>query len=59
VNESIIEAKSLSKVFETNSGKIPALANINLTVQAGEFLCIVGPSGCGKTTLLQLLGGLL
>lgn len=34
------------------------LEDVNLTVGAGEFLCIVGPSGCGKTTLLRLLAGL-
>jgi NitT/TauT family transport system ATP-binding protein len=34
------------------------LANIDLDVHAGEFLCIVGPSGSGKTTLLRMLAGL-
>lgn len=36
-----------------------ALQDINLDVQAGEFLSIVGPSGCGKSTLLNLIVGLL
>ncbi|HEY3857077.1 MAG TPA: ABC transporter ATP-binding protein [Verrucomicrobiae bacterium] len=35
-----------------------AVANLNLTVQDGEFLVIVGPSGCGKTTTLRLIAGL-
>lgn len=56
---SILQAKSLYKTFATVNGGLLALANINLSVSAGEFLCIVGPSGCGKTTLLQILGGLL
>jgi NitT/TauT family transport system ATP-binding protein len=34
------------------------LANIDLDVHPGEFLCIVGPSGSGKTTLLRLIAGL-
>lgn len=35
------------------------LDRINLTVQSGEFVCIVGPSGCGKSTMLQVFGGFL
>jgi NitT/TauT family transport system ATP-binding protein len=38
---------------------IPVLENINLSVQEGEFVCIVGPSGCGKSTLLNIIGGFL
>lgn len=34
-----------------------ALADIDLTVQPGEFLTLIGPSGCGKTTLLRLVAG--
>ncbi len=35
------------------------LQQIDLTVQRGEFVCIVGPSGCGKTSLLNIIGGFL
>jgi NitT/TauT family transport system ATP-binding protein len=38
---------------------VPVLENINLTVNNGEFVCIVGPSGCGKSTLLNIIGGFL
>ena len=34
------------------------LANLNLTIRDGEFLCVIGHSGCGKSTLLRLLAGL-
>ncbi len=49
-----IEAQHLYKWFP---GGI-VLEDISLTVDSGEFLCIVGPSGCGKTTLLRLMAGL-
>jgi NitT/TauT family transport system ATP-binding protein len=35
------------------------VGDITLTVEAGEFACVVGPSGCGKTTLLKCIAGLL
>jgi NitT/TauT family transport system ATP-binding protein len=35
----------------------PALGEVSLTIEDGQFLCIVGPSGCGKTTLLHLVAG--
>ncbi|HUY48092.1 MAG TPA: ABC transporter ATP-binding protein [Streptosporangiaceae bacterium] len=34
------------------------LEDVSLSVQAGQFVCIVGPSGCGKTTLLRMIAGL-
>lgn len=55
----LLKAESLSKTYHTEQQPIPAVVNVNLSVAAGEFLCIVGPSGCGKTTLLHLLGGLV
>ena len=47
--------------FSYYDGKIdvPVLANVNLSVEPGEFVSLIGPSGCGKTTLLKLSCGLI
>ncbi|GGK60901.1 ABC transporter ATP-binding protein [Nocardia camponoti] len=44
----------VSKSYDT-----PVLAPTDLTIETGEFVCVVGPSGCGKSTLLNLLAGFL
>lgn len=49
---------NLRKTFQTHAGPVTALENITLSINQGEFFCIVGPSGCGKTTLLRILAGL-
>ncbi|MGH6778589.1 MAG: ABC transporter ATP-binding protein [Bradyrhizobium sp.] len=56
---SVIDVASLRKTFKGRDGTSrPVLKNLDLTVAAGEFLCILGPSGCGKSTLLNVLAGL-
>ena len=35
-----------------------AVEDLNLTVEDGEFLCVLGPSGCGKSSTLRMLAGL-
>ncbi|MCX8043683.1 MAG: ABC transporter ATP-binding protein [Desulfobacterota bacterium] len=55
-----LEIKNLSKTFEEQDAvqPIPALQNITLSVNQGQFLSVIGPSGCGKTTLLRIIAGL-
>lgn len=53
-----IRINGLSKVFASKHGAVVALQDIGLTIDEGQFCCIVGPSGCGKTTLLRILAGL-
>ena len=54
----VIEARDLSLVFETNDGPVQALSNVNLTIGKGEFVSFIGPSGCGKTTFLRVMAAL-
>jgi NitT/TauT family transport system ATP-binding protein len=55
----ILEIEGLSVVYERNGQRTVALQNLDLSVQPGEFVCIVGASGCGKTTLLRAIDGLV
>ena len=54
----IIEVRDLSKTFETDDGKVEALQNISLSVQAGDIYGIIGMSGAGKSTLVRCLNSL-
>jgi NitT/TauT family transport system ATP-binding protein len=52
----VLEILSAEKCFADGT---QALAPIDLTVSAGEFITLIGPSGCGKSTLLKLIANLL
>lgn len=53
-----LRVQHISKSFQSKTGSVSVLEDINLEIQQGEFVCIVGPSGCGKTTLLNIVAGL-
>ncbi len=52
----MIEMHGLTKAYRTSDIETTALDNINLEINAGEFIAIMGPSGCGKSTLLNIMG---
>jgi NitT/TauT family transport system ATP-binding protein len=54
----LLDLRSVGRRFRTRRHDTTALENVSLTVQRGEFVCIVGPSGCGKSTLLNIIAGL-
>ena len=54
-----VDARGVSKVFNPGrSNEIRALTDIDLRIEAGEFVTLIGPSGCGKSTLLRLIAAL-
>lgn len=57
-DEPKLVVRGATKYYETKSGPLHALDNINMDVRDKEFACVVGPSGCGKTTLLWSIAGL-
>jgi NitT/TauT family transport system ATP-binding protein len=57
--EMLLEIETLSKTYGTGPKVTRAIGSVSLTVDEGEFACVVGPSGCGKTTLLKCIAGLL
>ena len=54
----IVEARGVSRTYDTGRVKVPALREVDLALEHGEMVAIMGPSGCGKTTLLNCLSGL-
>jgi len=48
--------EAITKVYQTGSIAVPALEEIDLTIDSGEFVSVMGPSGSGKSTLMNLLG---
>ncbi|WP_225333558.1 ABC transporter ATP-binding protein [Halomicrobium urmianum] len=53
-----LDIRSLTKVFQDDSGEIVAVDDLDAEIDDGEFIVLVGPSGCGKSTTLRCIAGL-
>ena len=54
-----IEIKDVSHVYKTQTGPLPVLDRLSISVPKNGFTAVVGPSGCGKSTLTRLIAGLM
>ena len=52
-----IDVQSVTKRFAGPAGDVVSLQDAQLSVAAGEFVCLIGASGCGKSTLLRIIAG--
>jgi putative ABC transport system ATP-binding protein len=56
VNDIVLSAVNVSRVFPMAAGPVVAVRDVSLTISRGDHTAIRGPSGCGKSTLLHMLG---
>jgi NitT/TauT family transport system ATP-binding protein len=56
--QNLLELHNVTKAYDLGSKLFVAVQDVNLSLNDGEFLCLLGPSGCGKSTLLRIVTGL-
>jgi putative ABC transport system ATP-binding protein len=52
----LIQFDGISRIYGTGAGEVRALDNVDMTIEAGQFVAIMGPSGSGKSTAMNILG---
>ncbi|MCG8391959.1 MAG: ATP-binding cassette domain-containing protein, partial [Pseudomonadales bacterium] len=57
--KALLELSNVGMAFDTPKGPFEALKDVNLKIDAGEFVSLIGHSGCGKSTVLNIVAGLL
>ena len=57
VSKGRISIDNLSVVFSSRGRELVAVSDVNISIEPGEFVCLLGPSGCGKSTLLNCIAG--
>jgi len=58
MEQTIVELKHLSKIYQQGELELKAVNDVSLTIRKGDFAALCGPSGSGKTSILNLIGGL-
>jgi ABC-type lipoprotein export system ATPase subunit len=57
-HRALIDLQNIDKLYKSAAGDFPALKNVNLQINEGEFVSIIGKSGSGKSTLLNMITGI-